>query len=221
MPSEIQAVIFDMDGVLADTQRVHAQVESGMLAEMGIEISHHVITARFAGTGMGDQFRTVLKENGITFDEAQITHMVEEKERRYWEDVKRGVREIEGSVDLVTSLKAQNIPVAVATSSNRRMAEHVLGELDITQHIDALVPGDEVERSKPAPDIFLKASRQLNMPPQVCVVIEDGISGVFRAKKAEMKVIGIGQAVRGLGDYSVDHMSEAREILKGLLESGL
>ncbi|MBR9681751.1 MAG: HAD family phosphatase [Candidatus Altiarchaeota archaeon] len=210
----MKAVIFDMDGVIADTQKIHGEIEANLLRKQGIEIEGHEISARFAGVRDFEMFETILKENGKT---ANVDELCSVKRKLFGEAIEKGVDSIEGAVELIHELHAKGVPLAVASSSNRKWIEQILTSLAVFDHFEVIVAGSEVPHGKPAPDIFLKCAELLKMTPENCIVIEDGISGVFGAQKAEMKVIGFGKAVENIADFSTHNMQEVGKIVKGLL----
>lgn len=206
----MKAVIFDMDGVIADTQKVHAEIESKLLLSIGIKIPAHELTARFAGVSDLEMFDTILKENENLTD---VEELLSEKRKKFHAEIEKGVNKIEGAVELIQELHLKGIPLAVASSSRREWIERILQSLGVYDTFEVVVSGYEVPHHKPAPDIFLKAAELLKVAPSDCIVIEDGLKGVFAAQKAEMKVIGLGPTVKKIADYSANNMKKVREIL--------
>lgn len=101
------------------------------------------------------------------------------------------IEPVAGAGDFLKALKQQHIKVGLATSSRKEKVKLLLTKLDFLQYFEAIVSGEEVENSKPAPDIFLKAAERLNLLPNECIVVEDGPIGVAAAKAAKMKCIAI------------------------------
>ncbi len=184
-----RAVIFDMDGVLSDTQTIHAQMESGLLREHGIEMSPDDITREFGGVSDEEMFPRIFGRYGKRI--ANIDDFIERKWKSIMELAQGRVRATPGALALVETLKARRLPLGVASSSRRPFIELVLGELDIRESFAAIVSADEVERSKPDPAIYLAAARRLGTAPQTCLVIEDSINGMLAAKRAGMLCIGL------------------------------
>jgi HAD superfamily hydrolase (TIGR01509 family) len=188
MPAE--AVIFDMDGVLSDTQMIHAQLESDLLRRFGIEMSPEDLTREFAGVPDPEMFQAIFQRHGK--DPAGLEKLLEGK----WDELKEkvrggGVPPVPGSRELVRMLRGRGVRLAVASSSYRSFVELVLQELDLAAQFQAVVTVEDVERGKPHPDIFLLAAERLGVPPPACVVIEDGINGMMAAKRAGMKCIAL------------------------------
>lgn len=185
----VEGIIFDMDGVLSDTQGIHAQVESDLLRQYGIEMSPEEITSDFAGTTGEEMFPRIFSRFGKPLDAP--AELIECK----WEMVNKAtrghVRAIPGALDLVAAFRERGLPLAVASASRRHYIELVLRELGISDAFNAIVSSDEVAHGKPEPDVFLHAARLLGVAPASCLVIEDGVNGMLAARKAGMHCIGL------------------------------
>ena len=214
----MKAVIFDMDGVIADTQKIHGELDHILLKECGIDIPGHELSARFAGIPAEEVYRILLEEHGKSGDPGE---MFQRKEQMFHDEIMKDVEGIEGSVELVHELHERGIPIAVASSTDREGINHILKTLGILELFKATVSGHEVPRGKPAPDVFLRAAELINTPPELCIVVEDGIGGVMGAQKAGMKVIGFGKAVEKIADISTHNMGEVKRVIEELLEKGV
>jgi len=182
------AIIFDMDGVLSDTQRLHASVESALFAERGITISPEEITERYAGVADADFFPAVL---GTGLDGATLEWLIREKWTRMMGRSRGAIRPMEGAVELVRALAASGTPLAVASSSPLGFIHHVLHALEIGGCFAVRASADEVPHGKPAPDVFLLAARRLAVEPSRCTVIEDAVAGMQAAARAGMRCIAL------------------------------
>lgn len=185
----IKAVIFDLDGVLSDTQKFHAEVESALLKEFGVHLSPESITSMYAGVSDEEMFAEIFEKHGVTA--ASIGDVV----RRKWDlmvQVARGsIVPVPHAVNLVRSLKRKGMKLAIASASSRTFIEEVVRVLGIKDCFSAIVSASEVARGKPAPDIFLLAARRLGVRPEESIVIEDGVRGMQGALAAGMKCIGL------------------------------
>jgi len=199
-----------MDGVLSDTQKIHAKVESELFRELGINIPPEEMTRRFAGMSFRTQIRTLLKEYHKTVD---IDEFELEKYEKYVEELSHGILAVSGAKPLVEWLSSKHIPMAVATTNKKKASSIVMSELGFDNFIKTVVTSEDIKKGKPAPDIFIKAAKLLQVPTSECVVIEDGESGIIGGKQAGMKTIGFGKDMNGKGDYSADSMDEVKEIL--------
>ncbi len=182
----IKAVIFDMDGVISDSQPIHAGLEELLLKEHGINLSADYLTMNYAGIPDRECARMIFAEYG---KEVDLNKFVENKWARILEFAKGRIVAIEGAVDLIEKLKKNNFLLAVASSSIPEFIDLVLSELKVKDKFDVLTSGKEVKLGKPSPDIFLLTARKLGVSPQECLVIEDAEHGVVAAKKAGMKCV--------------------------------
>lgn len=185
----IKAVIFDMDGVVSDTQKFHAEVESRLLKEFDIHLSPREITKQYAGVADEAMFEELFKKYNVKVN--SIKEIVDKK----W-DLMRVVASgkitaIPHVISLIKTLKKNEFKLAIASASTKIFIKEVLDALGIESYFDAIVSAQEVEHGKPAPDIFLLAVKKLGVKPEEAIVIEDGVSGMIGAKKAGMKSIGL------------------------------
>lgn len=193
----MKAVIFDMDGVISDTQSLAANVESMVLKSYGIELSPEETTRLYAGTKHSFMYEKEFREHGITAD-------VNEAVDKTWNEISASqdqIREIPGSVELIKRLSGSGYVLAVASGSRMQYIEIVLEKLGVRGYFGAVVSSSEVSRGKPAPDIFLLAAERINARPEECTVIEDAINGMQAAKNAGMRCIGL---VQDDGEYPAD-----------------
>lgn len=180
------AVLFDMDGLMFDTETLAFRAWSRALAEHGLEMraSHY---SRLIGRNMADARLILLDAYGPdtpvdALDAARFRYASAEVEER-------GVPMKPGLVALLDALDGLGIPRAMATSTGRERATGLLDRAGLTRRFHAIVCGDDITRGKPAPDIFLAAARRLNAPPATCLVLEDSEPGVRAAHAAQMKAV--------------------------------
>ncbi len=184
----IKGVIFDMDGVISDTQKFHAQIESELLSKFGINIAPDEITKKYAGVKTRQFFDELLKQQNIAYN---LDKLMEEKWKKMESIASKSIEEIPGSIKLIKRFAEDNLPLAVASASNLKYVKSVLEALGVINYFDAIIGGDMVSRGKPDPESFLLAASKINILPEECLVIEDGISGMLAAKTANMKCIGL------------------------------
>ena len=201
----IQAIIFDMDGVIADTQMHHAQIESEILSQFDIMISPEEITKRFAGVRTEDFFKELLIKKQVDFD---IKVLMAEKWRKINEVCNKELNSIPGVVGLIKEAVRSEIKLAVASASSHDFICMVLDKLKIKDYFSEIVSAYEVERGKPQPDIFLLAAKKLGIVPELCVVIEDGVHGMNAARAAGMKCIGLTNDKTAPADLIINNFSE-------------
>ena len=181
-----KAIIFDMDGVISDSQPIHAGLEEVLLREHGIEISAAELTRNYAGIPDRECAKIIFAKYGKEID---LDKFVENKWTKILDYARGRIRPIDGAVELINKLKESNFKLAVASSSIPEFIYLVLSELKVKDKFDALTSGSEVKLGKPNPDIFLLAAQKLGVPPQECLVIEDAEHGVTAAKRAGMKCV--------------------------------
>lgn len=187
MPS--LAIIFDMDGVLADTERIHAAAECEILKRYGIEFNADDLSKQYAGMPESAIWPTVFGTSGKEMP--QIESLMQEKFEVFKNMVQDGIPEMSGVHKLINLLKENHIPIGVASSAEPRYIELILTGLHLKPLFDAITSTVEVLHGKPAPDIFLKAAEKLGTKPENCIVIEDARSGTLAAKAAGMRCIGL------------------------------
>ena len=180
--SDFDAVLFDMDGVLADSEAFIAQAAIAMLAERYGVAAEREDFRPFLGTGENRFISGVAEKYGVALDlEADKARTYE----LYFEVIRGKLREIRGAAAFVRSCRAHGVKTAIATSADRRKLEANLREIGLAEaDFDAAVDGLQVERKKPFPDIYLEAARRLGVAPARCLVVEDAVSGVKAAKAA-------------------------------------
>ena len=184
----IKGIIFDMDGVISDTQKLHSKIESELLNRYGINITSSEITEKFSGVRDKEFFDKLLKEQNEKYD---LNILMKEKWSRMEKFASKSVDAISGSIKLIQRLSQDGYPLAVASSSNLNYVETVLKTLDVFNHFSYIVSGDMVKKGKPDPESFLLASSKIQINPKNCLVIEDGISGMQAAVAGGMKCIGL------------------------------
>lgn len=196
----IRAAIFDMDGVIIDSEPLHLNIEEDIFKKLGISITYEEHNT-FIGTTsyyMWDKIRT---NHNLT---QSLEELVELDRNTYLDFLNNtlDLEPIKGVKELITDLHKNNIKLAVASSSPLNVIEKVLNLFHIRDYFDYIVTGDFVRKSKPEPDIFLYAAEKLDVDPKECVVIEDSHNGVLAAKKANMKCIGYKNPNSGNQDLS-------------------
>jgi HAD superfamily hydrolase (TIGR01509 family) len=182
----IEAVVFDLDGLLLDTEQVWDEVREALTRERGGRW-HDEAQADMMGMSSTEWSRYMHDELGLRESPEEINRLVVE---RMQERYRGGLPLMEGAVDAVRRIGA-NWPLGLASSSNRPLIDLVLAEMGVADLFRATVSSEEVERGKPAPDVYLEAARRLGARAEDVVAIEDSASGIRSAKAAGMGVISI------------------------------
>jgi HAD superfamily hydrolase (TIGR01509 family) len=195
----IKAVIFDMDGVLIDSEPLHCRADNQLLKELGAVAPENYLD-RFAGWTDDAMWKAIKTDYPITKSISEIKELQVPIKLKMLQE--SDLKAISGVVELLEEIKKEQILIALASSSPKIFIEAVVKKIEIGKYFEALLSGEEVERSKPEPDIFLKAALLLNVKPSECLVVEDSKSGTVAAKKAGMKCIGFRNLSSGDQDLS-------------------
>ena len=185
----IDAVVFDLDGLLLDTEQVWDEVREGLVRERGGRW-HERAQADMMGMSSTEWSRYLHEELGLAEPPEELNRIVVERmEERY----RRQLPLIDGAVEAVRRL-AERWPLGLASSSNRPLIDLALDEMGVAELFRATVSSEEVDRGKPAPDVYLEAARRLDVSPESTVAVEDSASGIRSANAAGMGVVAIPNA---------------------------
>ena len=182
------AAIFDNDGLTLDTERTWTRAEARLYARYGTTFtldhkremlgtsgpkSAHTMERHLGQPGRGDELRRELRE--LVHDELDGT----------------AVEPMPGAIELIAALRERGVPLGLATNSGREFATRALRSAGLDASFDAVVSAEDVERPKPAPDVYLAAAARLGADPAACVALEDSETGVAAARAAGMTVVGV------------------------------
>ena len=183
----MKAVIFDMDGVLIDSQPYHFKADIDTMAEYGV-IKDQKFYEAFAGTLTDNRMRTLRDMFGL---DVPAEELIEKREKMILDVMaNEDIKPVSGIPELLRSIKALGLKTAVASSSGIELIELVLDRLGIAVYFDSITSGNDVKRGKPSPDIFLLAAERIGAEPSECLVVEDSENGVRAAKAAGMTALG-------------------------------
>ena len=194
-----------------DSEPIHYKIEKTILKNNFNEPFEFQDHARFVGQTTQDLWRTICQERNLS-QGFEILALLDNAD--YMQELRSGnIQPIAGVVDLIKALKEEGIPMIVASSAIRENIEVVIERFQIKDYFQGYVSGQDVEKTKPHPDIFLKAAEKLNISPKNCLVIEDAKHGVTAAKAAGMFCVGYKNLNSGDQDLSkadlvVDHINE-------------
>ncbi len=222
LPFAPVAVVFDMDGLMLDSERAII----GCLADAARELGHDLPEMLWLSmVGHSEAVCRHLLDEAV--GEVQRTLVLERSHALYDAVVAAGVPHRPGILEMLDFLQARGIPRAVATSTRRPLALRKLEASGLLPHFDAVCTSSDVEHPKPAPDVYLLAARSLDVAPSRCLVLEDSPTGVRAALAAGMHPIQIPDllvpdgAVRALGHTIVESLHDARAMLEQRLTVGI
>lgn len=184
-----KAVIFDMDGVIIDSEPIHLKLEQKLLKELGVDMTKEEYNG-YIGTTAHYMWEVIRKKHGLNKDVNDLVKMDREAYYKHLVSKESEVMLINGIKEFIKELRENNIKLAIASSSPFNVIKAVVKIFQLEEYFDVLVTGDFVEKSKPEPDIFLYAAEKLGVSPEDCIVVEDSHNGVIAAKKAGMKCVG-------------------------------
>lgn len=213
---KIEAVIFDMDGVIFDTENAYLDIWTHVFYDYGYKMTKEVYIS-VMGSGRKNVIRAFLDEYG---SDLPIIEMYKEKDMRLEEAVRKGkVPMKEGVMEILQFLKERGCATALATSAKRDRVMLQLKNDNIEEKFDIIISGDEVRNSKPDPEIFIQAAQKLGMKPENCIVIEDssaGIKAAYNAKMVGIHVEDLKKADEEMLKYSFKSFKNLFEIKKYL-----
>ena len=180
--------IFDMDGVIIDSEPLHMMCEREIFKMLGIHITkdeHHSFT------GANDEALWSMIKNKYDLP-LKVTDLIDLKRTKYLDFLKNDdlIKIIPNIHELIFNLYSHGFLIVLASSSPKAQIDYVLKKFNLEAYFHGRISGDDVESSKPNPEIFLNAAKLVNAKPNCCVVIEDSYNGVMAAKSAGMKCVG-------------------------------
>lgn len=184
----IKAVIFDMDGLMIDSERVTFECYQKVLEKMNLTMSKEFYKT-LLGKTLKTAYQLMFDEYGYDFPVDHVIVDVHAMMNNIFEN--EGVPIKPGLIELLTYLKENNYKTMVATSSGRERVNHILDLAHLTSYFDDSICGDEVSKGKPNPEVFLTACRKLGVEPQEALVLEDSEAGIQAAYSGNIPVICI------------------------------
>lgn len=206
-----KAFIFDLDGLLADTEKISYQIRTNLLKEYGIEFSLTDYVENISGRPMHDSTDRLIEMTKIPLSKEEIMNRL--KEDGYSKTLE-GVEMKFGAKEILEYFKGKGYKTALATSSNFERAKIILEQGEIFNLFDQYVTFDDVTKGKPDPEVFLKAAEKLGEKPEDCLVLEDSEFGIEAASRAGIPVI----CVPDMKEPSKQYLDKTHMVLDNLLE---
>lgn len=203
----MRAFIFDMDGVIVDSEAVHSRTKLATFRHYGIPFDERRL-AEYMGRTSRALFADALQECGQE-DGPEVAELIAYKHQLYLDILRDGtdVKAIAGTLQLIGKLRQAEIPLAVASSAGSLIIRAVLQKLSLAGAFKVIVSGADLPKGKPDPAVYLAAAEKLGERPADCIVLEDAASGVAAAKQAGMYCIAYRNPGSGKQDLShADHI---------------
>lgn len=211
----IKAIIFDMDGVLIDSERIWAKVEKQFIESQGKKYKP-VIKHLLTGANEQTSCQIIQREYNLDLSLEVISTL---REKLLLALFRRELRYIPGALAILQHCRKFGWPLALATSTNARRLRHIKRQLpEFLKYFKLVVTGDQIKHSKPNPDIYLLAAKKLQTKPRNCLVIEDSKNGMLSAKRAGMTIIGlkskwVDAKYLKLADYQVSSLRQIPHLI--------
>ena len=221
MTKEIKAVIFDMDGVLIDSEPLWRKAMIEGFASIGV-----LITEEDCKKTTGNRLKEVVeywfeKLNILDFLPTEIEHRIINMLVKL---INNEGKAISGVIEVINFCNNKNIKIGLATSSSNQLMEAVLEKLNLKNTFKSSISAENMEYGKPHPEVFLNCASQLQISPLECIVIEDSINGVIAAKAAFMSVIALPEQENinnhkfSIADYKLNNMQEVLKLFKTIIK---
>lgn len=196
-----RCVIFDMDGVIIDSEPIHFACEKEIFGLLGIDVSDEEHNS-FVGSTDDIMWTRIANKHGLSLE--NIPGIKQIKKTLYLEYLKQkiNIEPIPHIPELIKRLHKNNFLLVLASSSPHEQINYILETIGIKQFFHSIISGDDVSEGKPNPEIFLQAAKSVGVDPGSCVVIEDSYNGIIAAKAANMKCIAYKNRNSGNQDLS-------------------
>ncbi len=211
----IKAVIFDLDGVIVDTEPLNQQCQRDFIISLGIK-DPQPLKVNLQGLNTQAYWTAMKAGYGLTLSIDELARSWRPTYLSFLESLET-IPIIPGIPELINYLMAHQYGLAIASSANPKRIELILRKTQLAQFFPIIIDGDSYENSKPAPDCFLLAAQRLGTAPEDCIIIEDSTNGVQAANAARIRCVGYGGSA-----HNTDDLSEADVIItdfKSLVQS--
>jgi beta-phosphoglucomutase len=186
----IEALVFDFDGVIADSEPLHFRAMREMMATLGLTLTSEHYYSTYVGFDDEGVFRIIAREQGWTFEERQMAALVDQKTRIFQDLAASSEVLFPGAVACLDRLGAR-YPLGIASGALKHEIQQILRRHRLEDRFRFIVASGDTPRSKPAPDPYARAAELHGLPPATCLAIEDSRWGIEAAKAAGLKCVGI------------------------------
>ena len=192
----IQTVIFDLDGVIIDSEPIYFSIEKEMFKELKIPVSFEEHCG-YVGTSSRNMWEAIVEKYKLPC-KAEV--LVKRESDAYLDHLlsQNNLSPIYGVVELIKDFHKENFKILLASSSHMKVIDIVINKFHLSEYFIGKISGTDLKFSKPHPEIFLRAAKLANCKPEECAVIEDSENGVSAAKAANMKCIGFANPNSGV-----------------------
>ena len=210
----LKAVFIDFSGVIIDDEAINQELIAEIMLNENLRADENEYAQYCRGRSDRACLKDILANRGRILSDAYLDRLLANKDRAY----RKQIEQLELSVpvhltEFLAKLKEQDIAVGLVTGTSRSQVEYILQKLDLAKYFDTIVAGDDLDSSKPEPEPYLLAAKQLNLPPSECLAIEDNPVGIQAAKQANIQVVGIANIyplhmLQRQANWTVDDFSE-------------
>lgn len=192
----IEAVIFDLDGVIVTTDDCHYHAWKAMADAEGIYFDRE-INERLRGVSRMESLEIILEKAEKEYTEEEKTELATKKNNLYVEYIKKLTKDdiLPGVMENLERLKDNGIKIAIGSSSKNTPI--ILKQIGLSEYFDAVSDGNTIKNSKPDPEVFVNAAKMLGIAPENCLVVEDADAGIIAGKRANMKTLAVNSAKGG------------------------
>ena len=210
----LKAVFIDFSGVIIDDEAINQELIAEIMLNENLRADENEYAQYCRGRSDRACLKDILANRGRILSDAYLDRLLANKDRAY----RKQIEQLELSVpvhltEFLAKLKEQDIAVGLVTGTSRSQVEYILQKLDLAKYFDTIVAGDDLDSSKPEPEPYLLAAKQLNLQPSECLAIEDNPIGIQAAKQANIQVVGIANIyplhmLQRQANWTVDDFSE-------------
>lgn len=216
----MEAIIFDMDGVLVDSEPHHVEIEKKLFAKLNLEISDEEHNT-YMGKATDRMWKEIIRNKNLNYKSEDLVALTVEASKILFA-TQKDLLTMPGLVDVLENYSEKGVPMAVASSSGQEIIDIILEITGLRKYFLHTVSSELVGGSKPEPDIFLHTAKLLSVKPEQCLVIEDSTNGIRAAKAANMYCIAYNGASAGnqnqkLADVQINHYSELEAVIDKLI----